>query len=656
MSDRKAAIREAAARPRTRKSHGLALLEDIGALTGHSQDLQETLDNIVKIVAEQMRTEVCSLYLFDPKDERLTLSATTGLERAAVGKVKMRVDEGLTGMVIEKGEPVMVVDALAHPRYKYFPETGEERYHSFLGVPIAEKRSALGVLIVQTLRRRRFSPNELRVLRAIASQVRGIIVQARLLETLETKEKERQEYRKRMVDAIRRLHAYEKDDRKDVKTKRTTDQFRLTGARRVAGLRAGARALAAARGQPRSSGGARRRAIRTPNASGSPRRSTQSIEEMIRLKEKMHVVAPEIDGAIFDAQRMMLEDASFPRKIEARIRAGLAAETALKHVVEEYVEAFLARLRRLPPRARRRRARHRPARAAQPPRSGGARARVRVPTSCWSPHELTLSDLSLMEHERLQGHRARDGRRHVARLDSRQVVRDPDRGRRRAHRRRAARGRRDDRRRQLRRRLREPRRSTSRASTSGSIASTAPSTSSSRRSATSRPRPPTAHVASSSTPTSASSATCTSRPCTAPRASASTVPSCRSSPTRTFPARRSSSSSTRRVIERMKGRPVTIRTLDVGADKYPSYPHRATGGESVSRLALDPDLARDAGDLQGAAAGDPARRRARTDAYDVPDDLQRRGDPARQGAARRGPARARRRPASRSTGRCRSAS
>jgi len=62
----------------------------------------------------------------------------------------------------------MVVDALAHPRYKYFPETGEERYHSFLGVPVIERKKAVGVLVVQTLRRRRFGADELRLLKAIA--------------------------------------------------------------------------------------------------------------------------------------------------------------------------------------------------------------------------------------------------------------------------------------------------------------------------------------------------------------------------------------------------------------------------------------------------------------------------------------------------------
>ncbi|MGH7857128.1 MAG: GAF domain-containing protein, partial [Candidatus Binatia bacterium] len=195
-----------------RASHGLSVLEDIGAIIAHSHDLQSSLESIVRVVAERMETEVCSLYIYEPRSRQLTLWATEGLNRASVGKVKMRLDEGLTGMVLERLEPVMVVDALAHPRYKYFPETGEERYHSFLGVPVMEKRKALGVLVVQTLRRRRFGGDELRLLKAIASQVGGIVVQARLAESLQSKEKERKEYRHRMMEAIRRLRAYEGRD------------------------------------------------------------------------------------------------------------------------------------------------------------------------------------------------------------------------------------------------------------------------------------------------------------------------------------------------------------------------------------------------------------------------------------------------------------
>src|SRR5262249_25027999 len=137
----KSARRNHASSARARRvSHGLSVLEDIGAILSSSHDLQESLENIVRVVAERTSTEVCSLYIYEPRTHRLTLWATEGLNKASIGKVHMALDEGLTGLVLERLEPVMVVDALAHPRYKYFPETGEERYHSFLGVPVVERK------------------------------------------------------------------------------------------------------------------------------------------------------------------------------------------------------------------------------------------------------------------------------------------------------------------------------------------------------------------------------------------------------------------------------------------------------------------------------------------------------------------------------------
>jgi phosphotransferase system enzyme I (PtsP) len=384
------------------KSQSLALLDDIGAIIAHSQDLQATFDSIVKIVAERMGTEVCSLYLFDSKEKSLTLWATTGLEHAAVGKVTMGVNEGLTGLVIEKGEPVVVVDALAHPRYKYFPETGEERYHSFLGVPIYEKRAPLGVIVVQTLRRRRFTPHELRLLRAIAAQVRGIIVQVRLLETLESKEKERQEYRARMMDAIRRLHAYEKGrDRTGGGAKRRHGQLRLTGVAASPGFGRGRAHLL----HPEVSlEQVEDRRAEDPAAEREQLRAAvaRSIEEIERLKEKMHALAPEIDGGIFDAQRLMLEDPSFIAKIESRIREGWAAPTAVRRVAEEYVAGFLAvsdgylRERASDVRDIGQRLLRNLLGLEERERSLGSDAVLVA-------HDLTFSDLTTMEHESLKG-------------------------------------------------------------------------------------------------------------------------------------------------------------------------------------------------------------------------------------------------------------
>ena len=94
----------------------------------------------------------------------------------------MKFDEGLTGLVVQRMSPIMEPDAFAHPRFKYFPEAGEDPYHSFLGVPVIESGVVQGVLVVQTMERRPFSANEIRMLVTVGSQLAPLVSAARLLE------------------------------------------------------------------------------------------------------------------------------------------------------------------------------------------------------------------------------------------------------------------------------------------------------------------------------------------------------------------------------------------------------------------------------------------------------------------------------------------
>ncbi len=226
-----------ARRTRVRKSQGLAVLEDIGALIGHSHDLQETLESIVEVVAERMGTEVCSLYLFDPKDERLTLWATTGLERAAVGKVQMTVDEGLTGLVHREARAGDGRRCARAPALQVLP--GDRRGAVPLVPRRADRRAAHAA---RRAGRADAPPAPVHAQRA-APAARDRVAGGRhhragaARRDLESKEKERQEYRKRMVDAIRRLHAYEKEpDNRASRRQASPGQRRLIGLRRVAGF------------------------------------------------------------------------------------------------------------------------------------------------------------------------------------------------------------------------------------------------------------------------------------------------------------------------------------------------------------------------------------------------------------------------------------
>ena len=142
----------------------LRRLRDSLAVPGNGQD---RLDQITHLIADSMRTEVCSIYLFrDP--ETLELCATEGLNSAAVHKTRMKLGEGLVGRVARNGLPINTADAPNEKGFRYMPETGEELFSSFLGVPIQRVGEKLGVLVVQSKIARQFSEDEIYALDVVA--------------------------------------------------------------------------------------------------------------------------------------------------------------------------------------------------------------------------------------------------------------------------------------------------------------------------------------------------------------------------------------------------------------------------------------------------------------------------------------------------------
>jgi phosphotransferase system enzyme I (PtsP) len=128
---------------------------------------QARLDQITHLIAQSMRTEVCSVYLF--RDEvTLELCATEGLNPEAVHQTRMKIGEGLVGRVARKGRIVNTADAPSEPGFRFMPETGEEIFHSFLGLPIQRLGETLGVLVVQSKRTRKFKADEVIALEVVA--------------------------------------------------------------------------------------------------------------------------------------------------------------------------------------------------------------------------------------------------------------------------------------------------------------------------------------------------------------------------------------------------------------------------------------------------------------------------------------------------------
>ena len=157
-------------------------LEEITNLAQEGGKPAETLMNVVALIAKRFRTDVCSAYLLEPDRSNLVLAATLGLHPRSIGTLRMPINEGLAGLVAELVLPVAVDDVKTHPRYKYFKDSGEEEYNSFLGVPLIDRGILQGVLIVQTKDRRTFRENEIRMLVEAANQVAPVVSEARTLD------------------------------------------------------------------------------------------------------------------------------------------------------------------------------------------------------------------------------------------------------------------------------------------------------------------------------------------------------------------------------------------------------------------------------------------------------------------------------------------
>ncbi len=140
---------------------------------------QDRLDKIVVHIAANMVAEVCSVYVLRA-DGRLELFATEGLNREAVHLTTMRKGEGLVGLIAETAEPLALADAQHHPSFSYRPETGEEIYSSFLGVPILRGGNTLGVLVVQNRARRLYSEEEMEALQTTSMLLAEMVASGEL--------------------------------------------------------------------------------------------------------------------------------------------------------------------------------------------------------------------------------------------------------------------------------------------------------------------------------------------------------------------------------------------------------------------------------------------------------------------------------------------
>jgi phosphotransferase system enzyme I (PtsP) len=289
----------------------LELLHRIVKEVNSAEDLGSALEIIVGQVKQAINADVCSVYLTDFEHREHVLRATDGLDQTAVGKVRLPLHRGLIGLVCERAEPVNVADAPEHSRYLFIHETGEFRYHGFLGVPIIQNRKVLGVLVVRQREKRTFGDDEVTFLFTLAAQLAGAITHAR---------------------ASGELDAFNGE---------TSLARFLQGRAGAPGVALGTAVvvyppadLVAVPDRPATDTAKEEEDFRAAVAA--------VVEDLMALEEQVEDSLPAEDRALFDAWLMMLGSESMIGKTVQRIHNGNWAAGALRQTIEEHAKVFEA--------------------------------------------------------------------------------------------------------------------------------------------------------------------------------------------------------------------------------------------------------------------------------------------------------------------------
>lgn len=257
---------------------------------------QAKLDRVVDLIAEAMESEVCSIYLL--RDNYLELFATHGLRKEAVHVTRLRMGEGLVGTIAAEGRILNLAEAAEHPAFAYRPETGEERFHSFAGVPIVRLESPIGVLAVQHAEPRRYAEVEIEALQTVAMVLSEIVAAARL------------------VDGSRRSRM------------RSAGPLRLSGLKLVAGMAKGQAVFHEPRVVVEHTVADDIEAERT-RVYGAFRKMREQIDNMAREAEFGTIGEHQ---EILETYRMFAYDEGWSRRINEAIDSGLTAEAAIERV------------------------------------------------------------------------------------------------------------------------------------------------------------------------------------------------------------------------------------------------------------------------------------------------------------------------------------
>lgn len=294
------------------------LLCDIGDLVDlvtASQDIESFLQRTVDLVSRHMEADVCSIYLFDEDAGLLALKATVGLNPEAVGRVRMKPGEGLVGTAFEHQRPVREASAGCNPLFKYFAEADEDRFESFLAVPIQRAAQKIGVLVVQHESGDYFDEMDAMALRAAASQLAGALENARLLMDL--------------FEATGKTLAAPPETLQFIKGKTASEGNAFAP---VTQFRKSHGALLSGDSQ----------LCKLYTAEDFHQALKETSDQLMDFQTRLAERLPESASLIFTAHFMILKDAKFINKIVDHIENGVSPPDAVRLVGRHYINLFSA--------------------------------------------------------------------------------------------------------------------------------------------------------------------------------------------------------------------------------------------------------------------------------------------------------------------------
>ncbi|ANI29921.1 phosphoenolpyruvate-protein phosphotransferase [Yersinia entomophaga] len=282
----------------------LTRLREVVEKVAMAASLTDALELLVNETCLAMNTEVCSIYLADNDRRCYYLMATRGLKKPRGRTITLAFDEGVVGLVGRLAEPINLADAQSHPSFKYVPQVKEDSFRAFLGVPIIYRRQLLGVLVVQQREHRQFDESEESFMVTLATQLAAILSQSQLNAIFG-------QYRQTRIRALAAAPGVAVAEGWQDTTQPSLDQVYKAS---------------------------------TLDSARERERLTQALEEAAaefrRFSKRFAASSQKESAAIFDLYSHLLNDARLKRELFAEIDAGSVAEWAVKQVVEQFAAQF----------------------------------------------------------------------------------------------------------------------------------------------------------------------------------------------------------------------------------------------------------------------------------------------------------------------------